>query len=154
MVETEKWQERLTVECQMRSLIRVEISSSSVGKWSIRIDNAKSRNFHEDPTTASWVNDSTEAFRNYCISNTYHAPGYKEVSMSDHNFLNAIKGIYIETRENLQNGLASAFQEIGTKVIMPAGNVFMFSGLDTDSFGNIYSRVSYSNDGGVKVNIV
>ena len=39
-------------------------------------------------------------------------------------------------------------QGLATKIIMPAGDVFMFDGLNTDSGGNVYSSITYSTISG------
>lgn len=50
-------------------------------------------------------------------------------------------GVLKSVSDNLQNVLKS----LKTTVIMPAGEAFMFTGVDTDSSGNLYSHVSYAN---------
>ena len=42
--------------------------------------------------------------------------------------------------DNISNGLDG----ISTKIIMPAGDVFLFDGLNTDDKGNLYSGITYS----------
>ena len=39
-------------------------------------------------------------------------------------------------------------QGLATKIIMPAGDVFMFDGLNTDIDGNAYSSITYSTISG------
>lgn len=38
------------------------------------------------------------------------------------------------------------FDDLGNKYIMPAGNVFNFTGVDVDDEGNLYAHVSYALD--------
>ena len=45
-----------------------------------------------------------------------------------------------ELADNISNGLDG----MSTKIIMPAGDVFLFDGLNTDSKGNLYSGITYS----------
>ena len=49
------------------------------------------------------------------------------------------------TGEIMRNGLTAAFSDMGTRIIMPAGEVFTFAGLDTDDQGNLYAQVRYAN---------
>ena len=46
---------------------------------------------------------------------------------------------------DLIQNLNSLVKELQSTIIMPAGDVFMFSGIDLDTTGNLYSHVSYAN---------
>ncbi|KUJ19605.1 uncharacterized protein LY89DRAFT_496240 [Mollisia scopiformis] len=46
-----------------------------------------------------------------------------------------------------ENKWNAGITSIKNKVILPAGNVFNFSGVDVDSQGNMYTHVSFSNGG-------
>lgn len=144
------------INLRTRSLARVEIFSGSAGKWSIRLDEARSKNLLKDGEAPDWVHldVQNEDFVNSVQSEDQIPPNGEIYHRDRLRFLRSITYWKRNTAATLQNGLTSGFKELGTKIIMPAGNVFMFAGLGTDSKGNLYAQVSYSNEGGVKVDQV
>jgi hypothetical protein len=45
---------------------------------------------------------------------------------------------------SLSQKLTAMLSSMQNRVIMPAGDVFMFTGIDIDGTGNLYSHVSYA----------
>ena len=138
----------------MRSLVAVEIVPSSAGKWAISVNRDASKNLFKPNEQLQWQNmDGADRYTygNFDKFETHHT--YKWFGQPDANegFRKSIRGWGTSTLPTIENGLKVAFKDMGTKVIMPAGEVSMFAGLDSDSDGNIYAQVSYANDGGVKI---
>jgi hypothetical protein len=46
--------------------------------------------------------------------------------------------------QDVSEGLTNLLKSLQTTVIMPAGDAFMFTGIDTDKDGNLYSHVTYT----------
>jgi hypothetical protein len=46
---------------------------------------------------------------------------------------------------SINDKLADVYKTLQTKIIMPAGNVFQFKGLNVDGQGNVYCPVDYSS---------
>ncbi|KAF8244094.1 hypothetical protein K440DRAFT_489096, partial [Wilcoxina mikolae CBS 423.85] len=45
--------------------------------------------------------------------------------------------------EALNKSLNKIMDDLKTTIIMPAGNVFEFSGIDVDEAGHVYTRINY-----------
>jgi hypothetical protein len=63
----------------------------------------------------------------------------------------ALTGWITSIKDVVAEKVKSAFGSLTTTVIMPAGDVFTFAGLDTDEAGNLYAQVNFANDGGFEV---
>lgn len=48
----------------------------------------------------------------------------------------------------INDRLADVYRDLQTKIIMPAGNVFQFTGFNVDSLGNVYCPVDYTSISG------
>jgi 20S proteasome alpha/beta subunit len=46
--------------------------------------------------------------------------------------------------KSIAKNLESILQSLKSTVIMPAGEAFMFTGIDTDANGTLYSHVTYA----------
>jgi hypothetical protein len=46
--------------------------------------------------------------------------------------------------KTVSSNLETILKSLKTTVIMPAGEAFMFTGVDTDVAGNLYSHVTYA----------
>jgi hypothetical protein len=53
--------------------------------------------------------------------------------------------------DKLTKNMDASLADLSTKIIMPAGDVFMFDGLNTDANNNVYSGVKYSSLSGGEV---
>jgi hypothetical protein len=63
----------------------------------------------------------------------------------------SIKGWSTRTARRVKDAIDGAFASLGTTIMMPAGEVFTFAGLDTDDRGNLNVQVDYANEVGVAV---
>ena len=53
--------------------------------------------------------------------------------------------------EDLKKAVTGLADSLSTTVVMPAGDIFMFKGLNTDPQGNVYSGITYSTPSGGEV---
>ena len=61
------------------------------------------------------------------------------------------RGLAVGASEDLKNAVTGLANSLSTTVIMPAGDIFMFKGLNTDPQGNVYSGITYSTPSGGEV---
>jgi hypothetical protein len=61
-----------------------------------------------------------------------------------------LTGWSTSTKDIFQRSLANAFAGLGGTIIMPAVDMLLFAGMDSDEAGNVYAQVNYANEGGVQ----
>lgn len=61
------------------------------------------------------------------------------------------KSLCVGVTGKLKKAVTGLADSLSTTVIMPAGDVFMFKGLNTDAQGNVYSGITYSTPSGGEV---
>ena len=145
------------MDCRLNSLVKVDIAPASAGTWAVTIDKANSQNLYdksaEIPAFGDMNDGNKDSWGNWQRFELHHMDKWFSKAESDARFSGAIKRWGEPSGEIMRNGLATAFSDMGTRIIMPAGEVFTFAGLDTDEQGNLYAQVSYANaaESGVSV---
>ena len=134
----------------MRSLVRVTMNPGAVGKWNVDIDETASHNLTKKDTPLTWTPGSVESKEYGNFSELKNFFGYTFDLKSDL-IKGALTGWGTSTKDVVAEKVKSAFNDLTTTVIMPAGDVFTFAGLDTDEAGNLYAQVNFANDGGFEV---
>ena len=61
------------------------------------------------------------------------------------------RGFAVGASEDLKGTVTGLADSLSTTVMMPAGDVFLFKGLNTDPQGNVYSGITYSTPSGGEV---
>ena len=61
------------------------------------------------------------------------------------------RGFAVGASEDLKRAVTGLADSLSTTVIMPAGDIFMFKGLNTDPQGNVFSGITYSTPSGGEV---
>ncbi|KAF3931448.1 hypothetical protein ABW19_dt0203236 [Dactylella cylindrospora] len=146
------WLNARTLECEIRSFVRIVINPGAVGTWDIVIDKAASKNLMIPGETLGWNTvPRSNIYGNFSSFELHHT--FKKFGSTErnHKFQDTIVGWKNNTSASIYNMLTNIIG-LNTTVIMPAGEVFTFAGLDTDSQGNLYAQVNYSNEGGVTIN--
>ncbi|ORX91991.1 hypothetical protein K493DRAFT_409035 [Basidiobolus meristosporus CBS 931.73] len=147
------WLNARTMDCRVQSLVVVEINSATAGKWSIAIDREASKNLFKEGQTLEWCDSQqrNDAYGNFDHFENHHTYKVFAKEGSDKAFRDSVQGWKTDTASMVARLLGTAFAESGSTVIMPAGNVFTFAGLDTDHEGHLYCQVNYANVGKVEV---
>ena len=140
------------MEYEIRSLIRIILTPGVVGTWNIEIDKSVSKNLFDEGQPLSWNAVPIEhLYGNFAEHKQHnHFEGYGDESRS-REIRNALTGWSTSTKDIFQKNLTNAFAGLGSTIIMPAGDVFMFGGIDSDEAGNVYTQVNYANEGGVTI---
>ncbi|KAI0402759.1 hypothetical protein F4802DRAFT_599720 [Xylaria palmicola] len=157
----EEWLNARTYEMTIRSLIRIRIHSGAAGKWDIDVDKAASRNLFEAGQPLAWTEltpeqyrekrDSAAEYGNFSSFEKHHSYERFGRSEVDKEFREAIRGWETKTASIVRESLQTFGDGLSFCVVMPAGDVFTFAGLDTDAQGRLYAQVDYSKEGGVEV---
>ena len=148
-----------TLELTVRSLIRIKIHAGANGQWDIDVDEAASKNLFKegedlkfDATNyqglPSFDNIPDNGYGNYyelTKHNTYKSFGTKD---ADEHFKDSMKGWKSEPAKKIRQSIKGITEGLGESVIMPAGDVFTFAGLDTDAQGTVYAQCNYANESG------
>jgi hypothetical protein len=146
------WLNARTMEYNIRSLIKVNLTPGAVGTWNIEIDKPMSKNLFKEGQPLSWDSvPKEELYGNFSNFELHHKFESLGTTSRNKKFQQALTGWSTSTKEIFQQNLSNAFAGLGGTIIMPAGDVFTFAGLDSDSAGNVYAQVNYANEGGVKV---
>lgn len=138
----------------MQTLVRIDLKPGAVGKWTIQVDKNASQNLFKDGDTLQWsemADSNMHEYGNFDHFEKHHMHKVFGKEDADNRFRDNIKGWGTDTARTVSNGVASAFKDMGTQIIMPAGKVFTFAGMDTDENGHMYVQVAYANDGGFEV---
>jgi len=126
------------------------MNPGAVGKWNVDIDETASHNLTKKDTPLTWTPGSVESKEYGNFSELKNFFGYTFDLKSDL-IKGALTGWGTSTKDVVAEKVKSAFNDLTTTVIMPAGDVFTFAGLDTDEAGNLYAQVNFANDGGFEV---
>jgi hypothetical protein len=59
-----------------------------------------------------------------------------------------MKGWKTSTSQTIRDSMDATKEGLGDCVIMPAGDVFCFAGLDTDEKGTVYAQCDSTNEAG------
>jgi hypothetical protein len=138
------------IALRTKSLVKVVMNPGAVGKWNVDVDQANSKNLFKNGTALTWETgslDSTE-YGNFQMLKNFSGYTY---DYRDKFFETALTGWATPTKNIIGDEVREAFKALTTTIIMPAGDVFTFAGLDTDDKGNVYAQVNFANDGGYEV---
>jgi hypothetical protein len=69
----------------------------------------------------------------------------------DQNFVNSMKGWQTYPSKKVRDSLMGVTDGIGECIIMPAGDVFTFTGLDSDDAGAVSAQCNYANASGHEI---
>ncbi|CAG7561990.1 unnamed protein product [Fusarium equiseti] len=159
----DKWYNGRTVEVTIKSLVRVAIYSGAAGKWDIDVNEAMSKNLFKADETLNWEyldpekykarNNSTgsDSYGNFCSFERHHSYEAHGSSRIDKEFLDGLKGWSVPTASVMRQSIKKLADGLAFCVVMPAGDVFSFAGLDIDESGQLYAQVDYSNEGGIQL---
>ena len=143
------------ISVSLKYRVEIELSTGPNGTWVAKrtqncifpeIVDGKLRLTEEDPkdrfgsyaTGGSWISgnpsDSADTGRDQgsVLVQTTLQPEVEKLNVQ------AIDNLIDENVKHLADNL-------GATVVMPAGDVYMFSGLDSDDEGRLYARVTYRN---------
>ncbi|KAJ5726253.1 uncharacterized protein N7483_007610 [Penicillium malachiteum] len=146
------WLNARTVQSEMRSLIRVVVHPGSVGQFDVSVDENASKNLLHPGKGVTWTNFDGQEYGNFSKFETHHT--FTDFGKKDLNarFEHSLTGWGDTTASTVQERLRGLFNGPGTTIIMPAGDVFSYAGLEVDDQGNLYAQINYANEGKVQVN--
>lgn len=148
-MSSEQWLNARTMDCRVQSFVRVHLSAGAVAKWNSFVDLTASKNLFKQGQQLNWqqlnnvADDAHDSWDRFETRHTYKMSGNPD---SNKGFRQSIRGWGTDTAVTIEKGLKPAFGDLGTKAIIPADDVFMFAGINTDSEGNVYAQVSYANE--------
>jgi hypothetical protein len=152
-----------TIELTVRSFIRINLHAGRYGQWEIDVDETASKNLFKadeklqfqsvaDYRNLKSFDDLSDGdygnFYQFEKHNTYDTFGRKD---ADVHFTESMKGWKTNSSQKIRESLEGVTEGLGGCVIMPAGDVFSFAGLDTDEKGNVYAQCDYRNETGHEV---
>ncbi|KAK3370405.1 hypothetical protein B0H63DRAFT_564577 [Podospora didyma] len=139
------------VSVRTKSLVRVVMTSGVVGTWNIDISHPDSKNLVKKDEVVAWTKGTDENKNDYGnfhqLKNFYGYTYNGDMTIISR----AVAGWGASAKDIIGDEVKDAFQGLTTTIIMPAGDVFTFSGLDTDEAGNVYAQANFANDGGFEV---
>src|SRR6187402_1919963 len=106
---------------RMRSLVRVTMNPGAVGKWNVDIDETASHNLTKKDTPLTWTPGSVESKEYGNFSELKNFFGYTFDLKSDL-IKGALTGWGTSTKDVVAEKVKSAFNDLTTTVIMPAGD--------------------------------
>jgi hypothetical protein len=126
------------------------MNPGAVGTWNVDVDEPASKNLHKNGIALNWTKGEvySDTYGNFQELKNFH--GYT-FDVDSKMIRGALTGWGTSTKDIIGDKVRDAFKGLTTTVIMPAGDVFTFAGLDTDESGNVYTQVNFANDGGFKV---
>ncbi|KAK3996637.1 hypothetical protein QBC44DRAFT_355361 [Cladorrhinum sp. PSN332] len=158
------WLNARTLELTVHSLVRVKINSGQAGKWDIDVDRSASRNLFNSQEALTWTDldgnpdgyqskrFATESeYGNWSYFERHHSYTSFGNSEVDKQFRKAMYGWTTATSEVVRETMKKLANGLGFAVVMPAGDVFTFAGLDVDGEGRLFAQANYSHEGGVEV---
>ncbi|KAL6705342.1 hypothetical protein ACN47E_007152 [Coniothyrium glycines] len=133
-----------------RSLVRVVMHSGVVGTWNVDVDEGNSKNLFKKDNSFDWTSGSTDTgdYGNFREMTNFN--GYT-FNLGSKILQEALTGWAMPTKDIIGDKVHDAFKGLTTTIIMPAGDVFTFAGLDSDKSGNVYTQINFANDGGFEV---
>ncbi|KAI5808272.1 hypothetical protein DFH27DRAFT_650781 [Peziza echinospora] len=148
----DRWQFVTTCALSLRtkSLIRVVMKAGAVGKWVVDVDEGASKNPLKKNTTLIWTKGSADSgdYGNFQELKNFHSYTFEPDSEM---VKAALIGWSKSEKDIIGDKVLEAFNGLTTTIIMPAGDVFTFAGLDSDDTGNVYTQVNFANDGGFEI---
>ena len=126
------------------------MNSGAVGTWNVDVDQGSSKNLFKKDTPLTWTTGSVESgdYGNFQELKNFHSYTF---SPDSEMIKGALAGWGTSPKDIIGDEVQDAFKGLTTTIIMPAGDVFTFAGLDTDDTGNVYAQVNFANDGGYEV---
>ena len=143
-----------------KSLVRVVMNAGEVGKWNVDIDQDTSINLSKKDAELTWTQGSVESgdygsfqeLQNFCDFDIWYFAGEGLSNFTpDNNMVREALLGWGSSKDIIGDKVLEAFRGLTTTIIMPAGDVFTFAGLDTDDAGNVYTQINFANDGGIKI---
>ncbi|KAF3930369.1 hypothetical protein ABW20_dc0108898 [Dactylellina cionopaga] len=153
--DDDQWEEAYDFDLYINAKYTMNIGTSAQNRGSFTIENLVEH--HEDG------NNNLKAY-NYGPPST-EAPGVYRTKQF-YNWAKAFEGAFDDEKGNLdtigndmvkgghaklEGALDDLVKSLGTTVILPAGEVFMFKGFSTDENGNVFTTLSYDTPLGGQV---
>ncbi|KAK0725279.1 hypothetical protein B0H67DRAFT_550884 [Lasiosphaeris hirsuta] len=138
------------VSLRTKSLVRVVMNSDVVGTWGVDVTEEGSKNLLKKNTSVTWTTGSVDSTEYGNFQQLKNFPNYSFTPDSEI-IKGALAGWGTSAKDIIGDEVVKAFQGLTKTVIMPAGDVFAFAGLDTGDLGHLYAQVNFVNDGGFEL---
>ncbi len=149
------WEESIDMDVWFNFKYTFQIGTSATNRGSFEISN----------THAEHLDENGGMFPKGCRPPSDETPGFWE-KMELHNWTKTFDFAFLKEKAALGNmaesmakngkdmisgALEDLVKSLGSTVILPAGNVFMFKGFSTDPEGNVFTTINYDTTTGDEV---